>query len=125
MIELKEENINATLYFILDYNEADFTGELIFYDDHAGVKVIPFPPFRLAQPADQQLHLGWNFKHEILIELKQTPYITLTVYPLKNTAFSLWFLSNKCILKLEIFPELKDRKVANSFFVAIKLVNEF
>ena len=39
MIELKEENINATLYFILDYNEADFTGELIFYDDHAGVKV--------------------------------------------------------------------------------------
>ena len=80
MIELKEENINATLYFILDYNEADFTGELIFYDDHAGVKVIPFPPFRLAQPADQQLHLGWISAAEILIELKQTPYITLTVY---------------------------------------------
>ena len=60
MIELNEENINATLYFILDYNEADFTGELMFYDDHAGVKVIPFPPFRLAQPAVQQLHLGLN-----------------------------------------------------------------
>ena len=56
VIDLTEENINATLYFILDYNEADFTGELIFYDENSGVKVIPFPPFRLAQPADQQLH---------------------------------------------------------------------
>ena len=105
MIELKEENINATLYFILDYNEADFTGELIFYDDHAGVKVIPFPPFRLAQPADQQLHLGWNKR----IELKQTPYITLTVYPLKNTVFLLWFLSNKMHIKMIDFSRVEKQ----------------
>ena len=96
MIELNEENINATLYFILDYNEADFTGELIFYDDHAGVKVIPFPPFRLAQPADQQLHLGWN-SHLT----KQIPHIALTVYFPENIVFLLLFLSNKMNIEMD------------------------